>query len=73
MQEFIKGQIRVLIDPHGKADLTSFIPLTMNGQYLFSINPIPVGGHPLPYSFIVLTHIKVKLMTLNDLTIPLWQ
>ena len=41
-------------------------------------NPITVGGggegaqHP-PYSFIALTHIKVKQMTSNDLTIPLWQ
>ena len=41
-----------------------------------SLNPIPVGGGVLstpPYSFIVLTHIKVKQMTSNDLTIPLWQ
>ena len=35
------------------------------------VNPIPVGGGVLstpPYSFIVLTHIKVKQITSNDLT-----
>ena len=45
---------------------------------LVYFNPIPVGGGggaqpPPPYSVFVLPHIKVKQMTSNDSTIPLWQ
>ena len=46
------------------------------GNLRILINPIPVGGRggaQPHYSFIVLTHIKVRQMTSNDLTIPLWQ
>ena len=45
-------------------------------QYL-TLTILPLGGggaqQPNPLSFIVLTHIKVRQMPSNDLTIPLWQ
>ena len=62
---------------HEDASFTSFTPTFATSRALSNLlNPIPVGGrdarHP-PYSFIVLTHIKVKQMTSNPSTIPLWQ
>ena len=72
MRSFVAQTIRVTIEAGSQIQIIGF-QIQQVGLRFLACMVNPIAQHPLPYSFIVLTHTKVKQMTSNDLAIPLWQ